>query len=231
MKKDNQSAAAILRQKAEELLRKNILETGSLFSDIDALKISHELEVYHIELQLQNDELMLAKSSERDATEKYTELYDFAPSGYFTVSKEGNIIEINLCGSQMLGADRSRIKSSNFGFFVSDDTKPIFNSFLENVFNSRTKETGEVTLSVNGKLPVYVHLTGIATENGEKCLVTMVDITERKLAEEALNEKMDELVLFHNLTVGRELKMIELKKEINELLRKSGQAERHVIVE
>ena len=53
----------------------------------------------------------------------------------------------------------------------------------------------------------------------------------RRKAEEELKERMDELVRFHDLTVGRELRMIELKKEVNDLLRKSGQDEKYTIVE
>jgi hypothetical protein len=56
-------------------------------------------------------------------------------------------------------------------------------------------------------------------------------ITVRKLAEEELKTKLDELQRIHNLTVGRETAMIELKKEVNELLRQSGQKEKYVIVE
>jgi len=52
----------------------------------------------------------------------------------------------------------------------------------------------------------------------------------RKKAEEALTAKMKELERFHKLTVGRELAMVELKKEVNELLKKSGQEEKYVIV-
>ena len=53
---------------------------------------------------------------------------------------------------------------------------------------------------------------------------------ERKRAEEALKEKMDELMRFQKVMVDRELTMIELKKEINELLVKSGQEEKFKIV-
>jgi hypothetical protein len=56
------------------------------------------------------------------------------------------------------------------------------------------------------------------------------DITERKKAEQAVQEKMDELERFHKLTVGRELTMIELKKEVNGLLKKMGQEEKYKIV-
>jgi PAS domain S-box-containing protein len=53
---------------------------------------------------------------------------------------------------------------------------------------------------------------------------------ERKKTEEALNEKMDELLRFHRLTVGRELTMIELKKEVNELLKNGGKKAKYNIV-
>lgn len=57
------------------------------------------------------------------------------------------------------------------------------------------------------------------------------DITERKHAEQALMAKMDELERFHRLTVDRELTMIELKKEVNDLLNKLGQGNKYSIHE
>gem|GEM_PF-1107695 len=53
----------------------------------------------------------------------------------------------------------------------------------------------------------------------------------RRKAEEELKQRMDELLRFHNLAVGRELRMIELKKEVNELLRNAGQDEKYTIIE
>jgi len=53
----------------------------------------------------------------------------------------------------------------------------------------------------------------------------------RRKAEEELKQRMDELLRFHDLTVGRELRMIELKKEVNDLLRNAGQDEKYTIVE
>ncbi|MDA3814410.1 MAG: PAS domain-containing protein, partial [Candidatus Cloacimonetes bacterium] len=59
----------------------------------------------------------------------------------------------------------------------------------------------------------------------------IVDITERKRAEEKLKKRLNELETFNRVTVGRELKMIELKKEINELLEKSGKEAIYKIAE
>jgi len=62
-------------------------------------------------------------------------------------------------------------------------------------------------------------------------VVAFFEITKRKRAEADLQKKMDELLQFQRLTVGREHKMIELKKEVNELLRNSGKVEKYRIVE
>src|SRR5664279_4931554 len=114
-------------------------------------KLVHELGVHQIELELQNEELTLAKEKAEVASKKYVELYDSAPSGYFTLTKSGEIIELNLSGAMMLGKERSRLKNGLFGFFVSNDTKPIFNHFLRKVFTGKAEESCEVTLSTNGK--------------------------------------------------------------------------------
>ncbi len=67
-------------------------------------------------------------------------------------------------------------------------------------------------------------------QNKQARHVLVNDVTERKNAHDALNEKMNELIRFQHLTVGRELTMIELKKEINELLRQLGKEPKYSIV-
>jgi len=56
------------------------------------------------------------------------------------------------------------------------------------------------------------------------------EVAERKLAEEEIKKKADELEKFNKLALGRELKMIELKKEINALLGKLGEEPGYKIV-
>ena len=186
MKKENQSEAEILRKKAEILLNKKTPETPSPFSEIEMLKLIHELEVHQVELELQNDELLRARTIAEVATNKYTNLYEFAPSGYFTLSTGSEIIEMNITGTQMLGKNRSKLINHRFTLFVAPDTRLVFNLFLEKVFQSKIQETCEVKLIVNVDIPKYVLLTGIITENQKQCNITMVDISERKLLEDKL---------------------------------------------
>jgi len=221
----------ILRQKAEEQLIKKSSKMDSKRSEEDFQKLVHELQVHQIELEIQKEELVQANVDEGVATQKYIELYDFAPTGYFTLSKEGEIIMLNFKGASMLGKERQRLINNTFGLFVSHNTRPIFNNFLSKAFEGKQEESCEVTISVDdNKQPLYVILTGHVPENSEQCQIIMVDITKRKQVEEALTKKMDEMHRFHNLTVDREFAMIELKKEVNELLKKDGLDEKYIIV-
>ncbi|MCK4336985.1 MAG: GAF domain-containing protein, partial [Candidatus Aminicenantes bacterium] len=54
---------------------------------------------------------------------------------------------------------------------------------------------------------------------------------ERKQAEEDIKKRNEELEIFNRMAVGREIKMIELKKEINSLLEKAGEKPAYEIVE
>ena len=182
MEQDNLST----RQKAEESM--NNKKSSFDNSESDYLKLVHELEVHQIELKIKNEELLLAKEKAEIAAKKYTDLYDFAPSGYFTLSKDGKILGLNIRGSKMLGKERSLLINSLFGFFVTDETKPIFNSFLKEVFSGKANEVREVCLSAgaNEDFPKYARLTGIRDENMEQCHVTAIDITEQIKTQKAL---------------------------------------------
>jgi hypothetical protein len=60
-------------------------------------------------------------------------------------------------------------------------------------------------------------------------VVVFRDIGERKHMEEDLNRNVEELERFRKLAIGREQKMIELKREINELLKVTGNSEKYKI--
>jgi PAS domain S-box-containing protein len=181
LNKPEKSATA--GQKAMGLLKKKPSRTRFLFSEAETRKLIQNLEFQQLELELQNYELLTEGSVAKDIARKYAVLYDSAPSGYFTLSKDGTIIELNLRGSNLLGNERTCLKNSLFGFFITDDTKPVFNQFLERVFSSKTTESCELIVSANGQPAMNINVTGIAIEGKEECFVSVVDITERIKAE------------------------------------------------
>ena len=91
-----------LRKQAE----KRLLERGADIANMpleDINELIHELEVHQIELEMQNEELRQAHLDLEAARDKYTDLYDFAPVGYFSISDKGLILGANLVGATMLG--------------------------------------------------------------------------------------------------------------------------------
>ncbi len=83
-------------------------------------KLLHELQVHQVELQMQNDELRLAQITMEESRDRYADLYDFAPIGYLTLSREGMITETNLTASDMLGVVRKKLLSRRFAQFVAE---------------------------------------------------------------------------------------------------------------
>ena len=152
------------------------------------VELEESLRTYHIELEMQNNELTLAKEKAEVASYKYSDLYNFAPSGYVTLSADKIIQELNYSGSRLLGLSEQRptLVNDHFDFYISTTTLPVFNAFFTNLFNTRTKGSCEVMLETEDYQPNYVHIEGVITENGKQGLLNIIDITERKQAEYTL---------------------------------------------
>ncbi len=199
MDPSNKSDHNQLRKKAEEILKNKLSKVNLAPTEADLLRLVHELEVHQIELELQNEELKLARERSESIAHKYTSLYDFAPIGYFTLSNEGKILELNLIGSKMLGNDRSFLKNKPFGRFIQDKNVPAFNQFLENAFKTKTKEAIDIMVMGIGYSPMYAQLTAIVDEEHENnCLLTVMDITDRKKTEIELEEVVRQLHILNS---------------------------------
>lgn len=138
---------------------------------------------------------------------KAEKLLENEPSN-FILSREGEILASNLCGSQIISKKRFILINDMFGFLLADESKPVFNLFLENVFCSKDKVSCEVILSANGNPPMDVTLCGKVSENGEYCLLTLTDITAQKKAEKALTESQElyeDLVSYQSAGIYRVL--------------------------
>lgn len=190
-----------LRRQAEERLKDDISDPAvSKGEGEDSQSLVHELQVHQIELEMQNEELKRAKLEAEDALTKYSDLYDFAPLGLFTFNERGQILEVNLAGAALLGRDRRLLMNRRFEVFVSPEDRPSFNGFCKAAFETSTKQTCELRLHRLRRdkgSKIYVYIEGTATEehlaNGRECRIAVIDITERKMAEEELAKAKDEL--------------------------------------
>ena len=176
-------------------------------------RLVHELEVHQIELEMQNAELRQARDETEKMLEKYTDLYDFAPVGYFTLDQEGAIREVNLTGAMLLGSERSKIIGRRFAFFVSEESRPAFADFLGNTFDIDEKISLELELINQGDQPLYVQIVVKTRQAGHECQFAVIDITERRRVEDALKEKRRKL---EELTSSLEDRIVQAVEELRQ---------------
>jgi diguanylate cyclase (GGDEF)-like protein/PAS domain S-box-containing protein len=189
MKKRTTSAAssADLRRKAETKLSARRKKTSPSFpTEADTQRLLHELQVHQIELEMQNEELVRARAEAEEAYRKYTDLNDFAPSGYFTLTREGIIHEVNLAGANLLGVERANLINRHLGLFASVQSRAAFRDFFEMLLSGVGTETYELAFLKKEKELIWVRTEATCFEGGQESRVVMVDVTKSKRAEENL---------------------------------------------
>ncbi len=184
---------AELRRRAETRLNEqrkgHRSKAGDQRSEAGSMRLLHELEVHQIELEMQNAELQKARDELEVALEKYTDLYDFAPVGYFSLDESGVILEANLTSAVLLGVERSRLINRRLLVFVSATSQPIFLAFLEKVFTGSKDQVGEALLLREGGGTFWASFRATAAVSLKRtrkwCRVAFGDITARKEVAEA----------------------------------------------
>ncbi len=189
---DHRGTSPNLREKAEALVRKWVPEpeTVASLSLIEIQQLLHELRVHQIELEMQNEELRRAQVLLSEARDKYSDLYDFAPVGYFTLNNHGTILEANLTGALLLKRERSLVVGKRFQRFLLKESAVPFKLYLRDVFENNMQKRCEVRLSRSDGSWFDAQLESVAIEDAQhqenRCRTIVSDISERKRAEEAL---------------------------------------------
>ncbi|MGA2403927.1 MAG: PAS domain S-box protein, partial [Syntrophobacteraceae bacterium] len=181
---------AELRRPAEEWPKAGQTETDQRETD-DTERLSHELAVHRIELEMQNEELRNALVQIEESRTRYSDLYDFAPVGYLTLDENGLVLEANLTVARQLGVERSRIVGSPLSAYIVIADRNAFRSHLVSVLKDKTHQACEVGFMKGGCGDFHALLDTILMEdaggNG-RLRISVTDITERKRNEEALSE-------------------------------------------
>jgi PAS domain S-box-containing protein len=107
-------------------------------------KLLHELQVHQVELMMQNDELRRAQITIEESRDRYVDLYDFAPIGYLTLSREGMINEINLTASDMFGVVRKKLLARRFSQFVVESDRDRWYSHFSSVLKHDQRQQCEL---------------------------------------------------------------------------------------
>ena len=151
--------------------------------------ILHELQVHQIELEMQNEELRKTQLALEDARDRYIALFEFAPVGYLTLSRNGIIGEINLTATRMLGIDRVQALGHRLVEFVANADRDRCHLFLRKLRSAPAELACELNLQRPDGNEAPVRLDGAAVPSAQGVFalrITLTDISKtRQLA--ALN--------------------------------------------
>jgi len=164
----------------------------------------------------------------KESEERYRNIYDNALEGMYQISLEGKIIQVNNAMARLIGFESAQevLDSDITSWRQVWINKNLQNEYLallekqEVVFEFESeckRQDGELfwmsttTRIVRDKMGNKLFYEGFS-----------LDITKRKENELTIRKKIEELQWYYDIAISRELKMVDLKKEINELLIKMG---------
>ena len=192
-------------------------------------KLVEDLHVHQIELEIQNEELRRAQLELEASRDKYSNLYDFAPVGYATVSEKGLILQANLSCAAMLGIERGAMIRKPFSRFITKDDQDVFYLHQKKLFETKAKQVCELKLIRKDRTQFYAQLESIVVKDAKGSIpqtrTTITDINERKLAEEALRKTHDHL---EHQVKERTAELTESNKELKREIEERKRAEKAV---
>lgn len=176
-----------LRKEAERIL--NIITQSGEQENTDRDKTLHELNVYQIELELQNEELKRTSEDIINSHKRFTDLFELAPVGYFILSDDLTIINVNLSACMMLQTEKSQIQDKPFSRLIQPDCQDDFYFFIQKVLQADQLLTIDIHLQ-SEKHGFYAQLQALrdydALSGANRIRLVVMDISRRKRMEKEL---------------------------------------------
>lgn len=148
-------------------------------------EILHELQVHRIELEMQNETLRQTQIALEESRDHYVDLYEFAPLGYLTLTRDGLITTINLSGAELLGSERKHLLQRRFSLYVAANDQDLWHEHFLHAWRQGGKHRCELSLQKVGGAPFFASLDFLLT-TGSRAVpmlrIALTDITERRLA-------------------------------------------------
>ena len=201
-KTDSHGIRGTLRDNAEEQLAHSPKRSSGMEGQTPE-QLIHELQVHQIELETQAEELRKSHLALEESRDKYLDLYEFAPLGYFTLNDKALITGVNLTGTVLLGVEGEDLVRAPFSKFIAETDADQWHRDFRHLLNTGEKLT--CTLMIHrGDGSVFparlesIRLTGLQ-DRAITVRVAVSDVHDIRDAEEALrvSEERFRLLLQH----------------------------------
>lgn len=154
-------------------------------------EIIRELEIRQIELEIQNEDLNEARQISDELLDLYLNLFDLAPVGYFTLTDEARISQVNLAGADLIGVARKNLINEQFRQFVSTESREVWDQFFFSLQDQDTKQIGMINLRSTRGTTIPTRIEGNRIKKGDpiyQIRVIVSDISDLKQIEHELRE-------------------------------------------
>lgn len=188
-------------------------------------------------------ERRLSESKAKEAVARLEAVLDTAVDGIITIDVHGRIESANPAIERIFGYSATELFGDNISILMPEPMRSAHDSYLQRYVNSG--ERRDIVLcrrevmgrrSDGSEFPLELSVTEPHIANRRIFTAILRDITERKRTEEEIKHRLqelrdanEELERFNRAAVNRELRMVELKKQINELCVQSGRPQRYRI--
>lgn len=150
-----------------------------------AEELLHELQVQQIELEMQYEALRESQIALEKSRDRYLDLYEFAPIGYLTLTRDALIEEINLTGAVLLGEDRNKLINRRFTAFVAPGDRDRWHQIFMHTLQHGERQDCELALMRGDGSPLNAQLDSIHLYKEDEVPVvrlTLTDISRRNQA-------------------------------------------------
>jgi PAS domain S-box-containing protein len=180
-----------LRRQATERLQGRQGKVVDMHADVATL--AYELEVHHVELEVQNDELRRAHLELAAALGRYRDLYHRAPVGYLTLDTDGRILQANQAAAQLCFRNREQLEGQRLESIAFREDRDKLWLLFQSATVTGLPQACEFRIWRPLGAPRWVH-AGISSldrfqEAPTGFRMTLTDITARVQTEEALQEQ------------------------------------------
>ncbi|MDP2098995.1 MAG: PAS domain S-box protein [Methylobacter sp.] len=232
-----------IRKQAELMLAYTGADIARMSTE-DIQKLLFEFQVHQIELKMQNEEFNRVQQELMLSRDKYLQLYHLSPVAYLTLDRTGLIQKANIAAANLLGYPQEDLVNKRFAELVHPSDQDACYLFINQLIGQKTDQVlnakikagtppapppeyqhfqlcADVQETKGCQLSTYVECYGktiVNHENKLRILLSITDISERKLAQDTiacLNKKLEEKVRKQNNALTST--NLSLMKKIEEL--------------
>eukprot|EP00913_Durusdinium_trenchii_P008996 g8462.t1 len=196
-------------------------EASQAGSGSELHQLLYELQVHEMELAIQNEDLRQSQLELAKTCDRFTDLYDFAPIGYLTLTESEKIVEANFKASQLLNVERQALIGSRLSEHIAKESQDEWFLNRRAAFRNSDTQTCELALCSEGESRMWVRVEcSVAPPTAGsplECRAILTDVSPRRQAEAEASHLRKKLGQIEQMSLMSEF-ATEVANELNQPL-------------